>query len=103
MRETKKYERNTPKIKILTKQQLKTLLLFARHDSWYLEIFIRSLLWTKKRGEILGLKFDDFDFDNNIVRIRRQLVCNPVLAEKQDVNKVQVDKYVLVEKPPKKG
>lgn len=99
--ETKKYERNTPKIKILTKQQLKTLLLFARHDSWYLEILLGVFCGLRK-GEILGLKFDDFDFDNNIVRIRRQLVCDPVLAEKQDVNKVQVDKYVLVEKPPKK-
>ena len=98
---TKNYPRKTPKIRILTKEQLKTLLLFARHDSWYLEILLGVFCGLRK-GEILGLKFDDFDWEKNIIRIRRQLVCDPVLAEKQDVNKVQVDKYILVEKPPKK-
>lgn len=98
---TKKYKRNTPKIKILTKEQLKTLLLFSRHDSWYLEILLGVFCGLRK-GEILGLKFDDFDFENNIIRIRRQLVCDPVLAKKQDIKTVKVDKYTLVEKPPKK-
>ena len=50
----------------------------------------------------MGLKFKDFDWNNNIIKINRQLVCDPILAENMEVNKVKVEKYVLVEKPPKK-
>ena len=98
---TKKYLRNKPKIKILTKEQLKKLLIFAQHDQWYLEILLGVFCGLRK-GEIMGLKFSDFDWDNNILRIRRQLVTDPILSKKTGINKVKVGKYTLVEKPPKK-
>lgn len=98
---TKKYPRSKPKIKLLTKEQLKKLLIFAQHDQWYLEILLGVFCGLRK-GEILGLKFSDFDWDNNIIRIRRQLVCDPVLSKRMDIKKIKVDKYTLVEKPPKK-
>ena len=98
---TKKYKRKAPKITILSKKELKKLLEVAQFDNWYLEILLAVFCGLRK-GEIMGLKFDDFDLENNIIRIRRQLVNDPVLAEKMEVKKVEVEKYVLVEKPPKK-
>lgn len=98
---TKKYPRNKPEIKILTKKQLKKLLISAQHDQWYLEILL-GIFCGLRKGEIMGLKFSDFDWNNNILRIRRQLVSDPLLSKKFDVNKVKIGKYTLVEKPPKK-
>lgn len=98
---TKKYKRKKPKIKILSKKELKILLNFAQYDTWYLEILL-GLFCGLRKGEILGLKFQDFDMENHILRIRRQLVNDPILAKKQNINKIKIDKYVLVEKPPKK-
>lgn len=98
---TQEYTRPKPQIKLLTKKQIKKLLLFAQYDIWYLEILL-GLFCGLRKGEIMGLKFDDFDMNNNILKIRRQLVTDTVLAQRQDVNKVKVDNYILVEKPPKK-
>lgn len=97
----KEYKRNKPKVNILSKEELKKLLVFSQYDNWYLEILLAVFCGLRK-GEICGLKFKDIDWDNNILRIRRQLVYDPVLSNKMEVNKVQVGKYTLVEKPPKK-
>lgn len=56
----------------------------------------------KKTEKFFGLKFDDFDLSNNIIRIRRQLVNDPQVSKNIEVGNVKVSKYKLVEKPPKK-
>ena len=45
----------------------------------------------------------DFDKEKNIIRIRRQLVIDPILAANPNAVNVKVEKYVLTEKPPKKN
>ena len=98
----KQYKRNKPKIKILNKDELSKLLQFAQFDNWYLEILLAVFCGLRK-GEIMGLKFQDFDKEKNMIRIRRQLVIDPVLANNPNAVNVKVEKYVLTEKPPKKN
>lgn len=100
--DTKTYKRKRPKVKILSKEQLKKLLKYSRYDNWYLEILLGVFCGLRK-GEIMGLRFEDFDIENKIMRIRRQLVNDPKISKTTEVNKVKVDKYELVEKPPKKN
>lgn len=99
---TKKYHREKPKIKILREIELKKLLNNTKSQNWYLEILLAVFCGLRK-GEIMGLKFSDFDIDKQIVRIQRQLVVDPIFARQKNVVKVKVDKYELVEKPPKKN
>lgn len=54
------------------------------------------------KGEIVGLKFSDFDLDDKFVRINRQLVKDAFLSDNPDALRVKIDKYELIEKPPKK-
>lgn len=60
MPETKQYKRNKPKVKVIKKEELKQLLHYAQFDNWYLEILLGAFCGLRK-GEIIGLKFDDFD------------------------------------------
>lgn len=46
---TAKYKRKAPKINILSKEELKKLLLFAKGDSWYLEILLAVFCGLRKR------------------------------------------------------
>lgn len=50
----------------------------------------------------MGLKFSDFDIERQSVKIDRQLVNDPNIADNPDALRVKVDKYELTEKPPKK-
>lgn len=59
-------------------------------------------MWIEKTEKSFGLKFDDFDLTNNIIRIRRQLVNDPQVSKNIEVCNVKVSKYKLVEKAPKK-
>lgn len=102
VQDTKPYKRKTPKITILNKNQLKKLLQFAQYENWYLEILL-GIFCGLRKGEIMGLKFQDFDKEKKIIRIRRQLVIDPVLANNPNAINVKVEKYVLTEKPPKKN
>ena len=98
---TKKYYREKPKITILNKEQLKKLLKHSKNSSWYLEILLGVFCGLRK-GEIMGLKLSDFELDNQLLRINRQLVNDPILADNPNAEKVKINKHVLVEKPPKK-
>lgn len=98
---TDKYPREKPKIKILREDELKKLLKNSKCSNWYLEILLAVFCGLRK-GEIMGLKFSDFDLDNQIVRINRQLVNDASIADNPDATRVKVDKYELTEKPPKK-
>ena len=71
--DTKPYHRIKPKIRILNTKQLKKFLSVAKESNWYLEILL-ALFCGLRKGEILALKFSDFDLENKTLRIERQLV-----------------------------
>ncbi len=93
---TKPYKREKPKITILSKEKIKVLLKAASQNSWYLEILL-GLFCGLRKGEILGLKFSDFDFEKNTVYISRQIASNPVIEKGGS----KIDGYGLVERDPK--
>jgi len=93
---TKPYKRAKPTITILHKSQIKKLLFAASKSNWYLEILL-GLFCGLRKGEILGLKFSDFDFDQNTVSIKRQLVSDPKLKKGSG----KIEAYGLVERDPK--
>ena len=70
MPETKPYPRAKPKVRVLGKEKLKVFLEAASKNPWYLEILL-GLFCGLRKGEILGLKFQDFDFEKQTVRIER--------------------------------
>lgn len=92
----KKCPRAQSKVNILTKDQIKVLLKAAYSTNWYLEILLGLFVGLRK-GEILGLKFDDFDVENQAVQISRQLSLNTTV-EAGSCERVSATK---VEKGPK--
>lgn len=94
--ETKPYRRKKPKIRILSKEKIKVLLQVACKSPWFLEILL-GLFCGLRKGEILGLKFGDFDFDKQTVKISRQLVSDMKIAE----NEFRIEGNDLVERNPK--
>lgn len=94
--DTKPYKRKTPKITIYSKDKLKIFLKAASKDDWYLE-YLLGVFCGLRKGEILGLKFSDFDFEQHTVRIERQLGASPVLKERSS----KITSYALEEKDPK--
>lgn len=91
-----KYFRDKPKIKILSKEEIKKLLLSSCKSNWYLEILL-ALFCGLRKGEILGLKFGDFDLENKTVSINRQISTEYIMGK----NGFKVDSTKLIEKPPK--
>jgi integrase len=93
--ETKSYPRRKPNVQILNKSNLKKFLQAASQDGWYLEILL-ALFCGLRKGEILGLKYDDFDLEQHTVHITRQLVANPIIRSQN--TKVECP---LIEREPK--
>ena len=93
---TKFYRRPKPKIRVLSEEQIKRLLVEAKKTNWYLEILLGLFVGLRK-GEILGLKAGDFNEEIKSVRIERQLVREGELAE----NSSKVINYRLVERTHK--
>ena len=94
--DTKPYRRRKPKIMVLSKERMKFFLEKASESNWYLEILL-GLFMGLRKGEISGLKYEDFDVENRIVRISRQVTADPVMLGGDS----QAVKYQLVEKAPK--
>ena len=93
--DTKKYKRKKPNIRILNKSQIKILLAEASKGNWYLEILL-CLFCGLRKGEVMGLKFSDFDLKERTVNIRRQVGYE---FHFDDLN--QIKRAVVVEKPTK--
>ena len=93
---TKKYPRKKASVLILNKEQTKRFLLAAKTRNWFLEIILALYLGLRK-GEILGLKFSDFDMEKKIVHIQRQLVSDL----KMEKGGYRVEEYNIVERDPK--
>lgn len=94
--ETKPYKRKKPKIRILSKEKIKILLNVAAKSPWYLEILL-GLFCGLRKGEILGLKESDFDFEKETVKICRQIVSNPKIAK----DEFKIEEYRVIERNPK--
>ena len=73
--DTQKYPRKKPKIQTLNKEQTRVFLSAAKGRGWFLEILL-GLYLGLRTGEILGLKFDDFDTEQRVVHIQRQLAAD---------------------------
>lgn len=69
---TKRYPREKHNATILTKDEIRRLLLEMRSTNWFLETLL-ALFCGLRRGEIFGLKFSDFDTENETVTINRQI------------------------------
>jgi len=93
----KKYPRKRKQTHILNKEQIKTLLQAASNDGWYLEILL-GLFCGLTKGEILGLKFGDFDLEKGTINIERKIVMDSTIEKDKDENKLKVVKYNEIEK-----
>lgn len=69
---TKHYPREKHNATILTRDEIRRLLLEMRSTNWFLETLL-ALFCGLRRGEIFGLKFSDFDTENETVTINRQI------------------------------
>ena len=94
--DTKAYKRKAPKVTIYSKDKLKIFLKAASKDEWYLE-YLLGVFCGLRKGEILGLKFSDFDFEQHTVSVKRQLGANPVMEERCS----KIASYSVIEKDPK--
>lgn len=93
---TKKYTRKKADVLVLNKEQTKRFLLAAKTRNWFLEIIL-ALYMGLRKGEILGLKFSDFDMEKKIVHIQRQLVSDL----KVEKGGYRIEEYNIVERDPK--
>ena len=91
---------NSPKITILTKEQVKIFLAAAKeYHSIYLEVLL-ALFCGLRKGEIMGLKYKDFDFLQHTVSINRQITRDyDVVIEEDRTFKIATQR--LSTKPPK--
>lgn len=94
--DTKFYSRPVPHIQVLNTSQLKKFLIGAQTTNWYLEILL-ALFCGLRKGEILAIKFHDFNLENKTLRIERQLVRK---GERQK-NSCRVNYVYLTEDYPK--
>ena len=58
---------------------------------------VQDVSFELKKGEILGLKFQDFDFEKQTVRISRQIVGNLKVKEQE----FTITEYAVIERNPK--
>lgn len=98
--EAKKYPRKKKSIVIYSERELKKFLKAAHKGNWYLEILLALFLGLRK-GEILGLKFTDIDFQKRVINIRRQVAVSAKLDENMNKIGFRIQEYNQVEKDPK--
>lgn len=92
----KKYKRPKPKIKVLSEKQIERFLAGAKSKNWYLEILL-ALFCGLRKGELLGLKFRDFDIENRTLTIKRQLSVDYELYDGSS----KIKSRKLIERSPK--
>lgn len=96
VKNVKKYKREKPKVNVLNKEETRKLLEKAQDTNWYLEILL-GLFCGLRKGEILALKEEDFNINNQTVTIKRQLANQYKI--KEGSSKIKVHK--IIEKLPK--
>jgi len=65
--------KNKTEMKILTHEEIQRFLIQANHDGYY-EIFLLELATGLRRGELVGLQVNDFNFKENEITIVRQVI-----------------------------
>lgn len=93
---TRSYKRKKPTITVLNKEELRIFLEKSSENNWYLEILF-GLFMGLRKGEIAGLKYDDFDLSRKTVTISRQITSNPIVPKGQS----KISEYQVIEKQPK--
>ena len=93
---TKPYPQKKATITILNKNNIKKFLNAASKGNWYLEILLGLFLGLRK-GEIYGLKFQDFSKEQGTIYIQRQITSNPIVPKGSS----KVEDYKVIEKEPK--
>jgi len=76
----------------LTQDEMRRLLLQAKADGFF-ELFLVDLFTGLRRGELLGLKWDDLDFETGELHIRRQV--HPTNGESVPKTKAGIRTIVL--------
>ena len=96
----KKYYWDVPAMVVYSKKQIRTLLQAAyEYHSVYLEILLALFVGLRK-GEILGLKYSDFNSENQTVKVERQVTRDYEIVVKGNLSyKVLSSKQSV--KPPK--
>ncbi|MCD8326537.1 MAG: site-specific integrase [Lachnospiraceae bacterium] len=77
---------NVPKVIVYTEEQLKKLLAAVKeynYGSIYLEVMLAMFLGLRT-GEILGIRYDDFDLKEKTVDIKRQYTRDVRVTIKED-------------------
>jgi len=93
---TKQYKRKAPTVTILSKAEIKRFLQVASKSDWYLEILL-GLFCGLRKGEILGLKFEDWNEESGTLSIKRQITSNPIIKKGTS----EIISYEVVAKQPK--
>lgn len=93
---SKLYRRGKVEITILSENEIKNFLQAANKSTWYLEILL-GLFCGLRKGEIMGLKFSDFDYSKKTVRITRQLILHREMQPKT----FKIKSSELIEADPK--
>ena len=65
--------KKTKEMKVLTREEMKRFIIQAKYDG-YLELFILELSTGMRRGEIMGLQWDDLNMKTCELKISRQVV-----------------------------
>lgn len=76
----KKYPTKKKPITILSKEELRKFLFVVSKGNWYLEILL-GLFCGLRKGEIMGLKFTDFNLKEQTVSIERQVAYDYTLKK----------------------
>ena len=65
--------KKTREMKVLTREEMQRFIIQAKYDG-FLELFILELATGMRRGEILGLQWDDLNMKTGVFKISRQVV-----------------------------
>ncbi len=65
--------KKTKDMKILTREEMQRFIIQAKYDG-FLELFILELSTGMRRGEIIGLQWDDLNMQSGELKISRQVV-----------------------------
>ncbi|MEG1925229.1 MAG: site-specific integrase [Ruthenibacterium sp.] len=94
MDESMSCRRPPSEVDVLTKVEVRALLQeAASYEESYFEILL-GLFCGMRKGEIYGLKDEDFDIEKRTVKIQRQVLGDYVIIDNKR-------KSMMVEKPPK--
>ena len=74
LEELKAPPKSTKEMQVLSQEELYRFLLQAKYDD-YFEIILLALTTGMRRGEILGLKWEDINFETGELHICRQVTC----------------------------